>query len=192
MLFAPSVPQIVIEGEGLVVRTPEAADFPHWSALRAQSRDFLTPWEPVWPADDLTRMGFRRRLKRYAHEVEHDLAYPFLIWRGADHVLLGGATLANVRRGIVQAGTLGYWIGAPFAGQGHMTRALRVLVPALFARLRLHRIEAACLPTNIASIRLLERAGFQREGCAREYLCINGRWQDHVLYARLGSDSPPG
>lgn len=188
MLFAPSVPSIRFQGDGLALRTPTPEDYPAWSSLREASRAFLTPWEPIWPSDDLTRAGFRRRLRRYRYEISNDLAYPFLVFRASDDVLLGGITLANVRRGIVQAGTLGYWIGAPFAGQGYMTRALRVLLPDLFRDLRLHRIEAACLPSNVASIRLLERAGFQREGLAREYLCINGSWQDHLLFGRLERD----
>jgi len=192
MLFTPSVPRIQLAGKGLVLRTPRMDDFPAWSGLRMQSRDFLTPWEPLWPPGDLTRAGFRRRLRRYGREIENDIAYPFFLLRASDGALLGGVTLANVRRGIVQAGTLGYWIGAPFARQGYMTRALRVLVPELFARLHLHRIEAACLPSNTASIRLLEGAGFLHEGLAREYLCIAGTWQDHLLYARLASDPPLG
>lgn len=192
MFFSFAPPPIEIAGREFVLRTPCADDFGKWSRLREQSRAFLTPWEPVWPEDDLTRAGFRRRLRRYANEMRGDLAYPFLIWRAEDRTLLGGVTLANVRRGIVQTGTLGYWIGAPFAAQGIMTRTLRLLVPELFARLRLHRIEAACLPGNVPSIRLLEGAGFQREGMAREYLCINGQWQDHLLFARLHSDPPIG
>ena len=69
-----------------------------------------------------------------------------------------------------------------------MTAAVRALVPSAFDALRLHRLEAACIPTNLASIRLLEKTGFRREGYARDYLCINGTWQDHLLYARLQSD----
>ena len=103
-------------------------------------------------------------------------------------MLLGGVTLANVRRGIVQAGTLGYWVGEPFSGQGHMTAALRVLLPFLLGELALHRVEAACIPSNGASIRVLEKCGFVREGLARRYLCINGVWQDHLLFGLLNED----
>jgi ribosomal-protein-alanine N-acetyltransferase len=70
-----------------------------------------------------------------------------------------------------------------------MTRGLRALVPFAFATLRLHRLEAACIPTNAASIALLEKTGFTREGYAREYLCINGLWQDHLLFAQLVGDA---
>ena len=103
-------------------------------------------------------------------------------------MLVGGITLSNVRRGVAQAGNLGYWIGEPHARRGHMNAAVRALLPFAFGGLRLHRVEAACIPSNAASIRLLERNGFTREGYAREYLCINGIWQDHLLYARLKDD----
>jgi ribosomal-protein-alanine N-acetyltransferase len=181
-------PLPAIEGDGIMLRVPQMADFAEWTALRETSRNFLGPWEPTWPADDLTRGAFRRRLKRYAEDLRTDQAYPFFIFRAGDDMLVGGLTLANIRRGVAQAGSLGYWIGAPFAGRGYMTAAVRALIPFAFGAIRLHRLEAACIPTNAASMRLLEKTGFQREGYARQYLCINGSWQDHVLYARLATD----
>ena len=99
--------------------------------------------------------------------------------------MVGGLTLANIRRGVAQAGSLGYWMGLPYMRQGYMTAAVRAVIPFAFTTLRLHRLEAACIPTNAGSIRLLENTGFVREGYAREYLCINGTWQDHLLYGRL-------
>jgi len=177
-----------IAGAGVTLRVPQGGDYAEWAALRESSRDFLGPWEPTWPADDLTRGAFRRRLKRYAEDLRNDLAYAFLIFRSEDNALVGGLTLANIRRGVAQAGSIGYWTGAPFARKGHMTAAMRALVPFCFGTLRLHRLEAACIPGNTASVRLLEKTGFQREGYARNYLCINGVWQDHLLYARLKDD----
>ena len=87
-----------------------------------------------------------------------------------------------------QTATLGYWMGEPFAGRGYMSRAVRAAANFTFGTLRLHRLEAACLAHNASSIRVLERVGFVREGFARSYLRINGRWQDHVLFALLESD----
>jgi ribosomal-protein-alanine N-acetyltransferase len=72
-----------------------------------------------------------------------------------------------------------------------MTAAVSALIPFAFGALRLHRLEAACIPSNAASVRLLEKTGFRREGYAREYLCINGIWQDHLLYALLRTDLAP-
>jgi ribosomal-protein-alanine N-acetyltransferase len=178
-----------ITGAGVTLRLPQSGDFAEWAALRESSRAFLVPWEPTWPADDLTRGAFRRRLKRYAEDLRNDLAYAFLIFRNDDNALVGGLTLANIRRGVAQAGSIGYWVGAPFARKGYMTAAMRALAPFCFTTLRLHRLEAACIPSNTASVRLLEKTGFEREGYARSYLCINGVWQDHLLYARLKDDT---
>ncbi|HEV2957753.1 MAG TPA: GNAT family protein [Xanthobacteraceae bacterium] len=175
----------LIEGAGVFLRAPQSSDYAEWAALRETSRAFLTPWEPTWPADDLTRSAFRRRLRRYAEDQRNDQAYAYFLFRSGDQVLVGGLTLANLRRGVAQAGSLGYWIGAPYARRGYMTAAVAALIPYAFTTLRLHRVEAACIPTNAASISLLEKTGFEREGYAREYLCINGQWQDHLLYARL-------
>lgn len=177
-----------ISGGGVMLRMPQPGDHAEWAALRESSRGFLTPWEPIWPEDDLTRAAFRRRLKRYAEDQRNDLAYAFLIFRCNDNSLLGGLTLANIRRGVAQAGSIGYWIGAPFTRHGYMTAAVRALIPYCFGTLRLHRLEAACIPDNQASIGLLEKTGFRREGYARGYLCINGTWHDHLLYARLAND----
>jgi ribosomal-protein-alanine N-acetyltransferase len=185
--FSELVPAIV--GERVVLRTPQMSDYPEWAALREQSREFLTPWEPTWPADDLTRSSFRRRIKRYTEDYRADLAYAFFLFRSSDDTLLGGLTLANIRRGCAQAGSLGYWMGAPHARRGYMSAAVSAVVPFAFETLKLHRIEAACIPGNIASIRLLEGAAFRREGYARQYLCINGIWQDHLLYARIRGDT---
>ena len=178
----------VVTGDSVLLRAPQMADFAEWTALRAASRDFLVPWEPTWPVEDLTRAAFRRRLKHYAEDLRSDAAYPFFIFRKDDNALVGGLTLTNIRRGVAQAGSLGYWIGAPFARRGYMAAALRAFVPFAFDALRLHRLEAACIPTNTASMLLLEKSGFVREGYAREYLCINGQWQDHLLYARLANN----
>jgi [ribosomal protein S5]-alanine N-acetyltransferase len=180
-----SEPMPSITGNGVTLRTPQMTDFGEWAALREASRDFLTPWEPTWPEDDLTRSAFRRRLRRYADDLRTDQGYALLIYRNSDNAIVGGVTLANIRRGVAQAASVGYWMGQPFARHGYMTAAVRAIIPFAFGTLRLHRLEAACIPTNAGSMRLLENTGFVREGYAREYLCINGIWQDHLLYARL-------
>ncbi|WP_374578800.1 GNAT family N-acetyltransferase [Phenylobacterium sp.] len=171
-----------IEGDGVRLRPPRAADFSEWRELRAQSRDFLQPWEPTWPADDLTRAAFRRRLAAYARDREAGVAFPFFVFRAEDDALSGGITLSNVRRGVAQMGSVGYWCGQPFARQGLTLAATRALTVFAFRTLALHRLEAACLPSNDASRRLLNRAGFCEEGLAQAYLKINGVWRDHVLF----------
>ncbi len=182
-------PQPLVRGDGLYLRPAIAADYPTWARLREQSRAFLTPWEPTWLSDDLTRAAFRRRLRRQAEDMAGDESFAFLIFDSTSDELLGGLTLGGIRRGVAQAATLGYWMGAPHAGKGRMTRAVAAVVRFGFDSLRLHRIEAACIPDNAPSIALLERNGFQREGFARAYLKINDAWRDHILLALLEGEA---
>ena len=181
----------VVYGENVYLRVPQIQDHPAWAELRARSREFLTPWEPTWTASELTKVSFRRRLKHYARDLREDMGYAFFLYRNSDDMLLGGVTLSNVRRGVTQACTLGYWVGAPHAQQGFMTAGVTAAIPFVFDSLRLHRLEAACLQKNTASRRLLERTGFNQEGVARSYLKINGVWQDHLLYALVEDDRRP-
>ena len=177
-----------IHGQKVVLRAPTPADYPEWVQLRFESRRFLAPWEPVWPADELTRLGYRRRIKRYQREIREGTGYPFFIFRTDEPALIGGLTLSHVQRGVTQSAALGYWMGERYARQGYMTDAVRAVVAYAFDTLRLHRVEAACLPHNVASIGLLEKTGFTREGYARSFLCIDGRWQDHLLFAIVAGD----
>jgi len=180
---------LLLRGEGLYLRPAVGADYVEWARLREQSRAFLTPWEPLWPLDDLTRAAFRRRLRRQGEEMSRDESFAFLIFDANSDELLGGLTLGGVRRGVAQAATLGYWMGAPHAGKGRMTRAVAAAARFGFGPLRLHRIEAACIPDNAPSIALLERNGFRREGFAHAYLKINDAWRDHVLLALLEGEA---
>ncbi len=178
----------LLKGERVYLRTPLISDHAQWARVRGDSRAFLTPWEPTWPSDDLTRMAFRRRIRRYQRDAREDDGYALFLFLGDSDTLIGGLTLAHVKRGVTQSCSLGYWMGETYANQGYMSEAVRLVIPYVFGTLKLHRIEAACLPENAPSIRLLEKAGFQKEGYARRYLCINGRWRDHVLFALLADD----
>lgn len=171
-----------VKGEGVTLRSPRASDYEAWAALRQSSQAYLRPWEPTWPEDDLTRAAFKRRLSIYARETDAGNAWPFFIFADSDQALVGAITLSNVRRGVAEAGTLGYWIGQSHAGRGHATAAVRALVAHAFDELKLHRVEAACVPANLASRRVLEKSGFVLEGQARAYLKINGAWADHLLF----------
>ncbi|NEX93545.1 GNAT family protein [Caulobacter sp. 17J65-9] len=183
---------LVLEGEGVRLRPPRSNDYAEWSELRAVSRDFLQPWEPTWPADDLSRAAFRRRLAAYARDMDAGTAYPFFVLRAEDDRLVGGLTLSNVRRGVAQSASLGYWVGRPYARHGYTLAAVHAATRFAFERLRLHRLEAACLPSNAPSRALLLKAGFREEGTARAYLKINGGWRDHLLFGLLEEEAGLG
>ncbi len=173
----------------VLLRRPVLRDWRAWAELRHASRHFLTPWEPAWPYDALSRKAFRRRLRQQAAEWRQGAGITFFVFDRRGGQLLGGISVTNLRRGVAQAASLGYWVGERHARQGLMTEALLVLLDYLFDDLGLHRVEAACLPRNAASRRLLEKLGFREEGRGRGYLRIAGEWQDHVLYALLTEDA---
>lgn len=180
--------KVRLETERLTLRPPTHADFRPWAALRAESRDFLTPWEPTWAPEHLTRKSFTNRVYWAQRSISSGTAVPLFITRREDQALLGAITLDHIRRGPAQAGTTGYWIGAKYARQGYMREAIEALVHYAFVSLDLSRIEAGCLPENTPSRALLEQCGYKYEGVAQSYLQINGRWRNHVLYANLRFD----
>jgi ribosomal-protein-alanine N-acetyltransferase len=179
----------LLRGDCTILRMPLASDYSEWSRLRADSRDFLKPWEPTWPRDDLTRMAFRRRIRRYHREIRADEGYAFFVFEAERGALCGGLTLAHVKRGVTQSCSLGYWMGQRYAGRGLMGDAVRTVIPFCFEVLGLNRVEAATLPHNERSIRLLKRIGFTEEGYARRFLCINGAWRDHILFGLCAGDT---
>ena len=180
--------RVRIETERMTLRLPAHADWTNWANLRRASAAFLTPWEPVWGHDHLSRKAFTNRVYWAQRAEGQGTALPLLMFRRDDGALLGAITLDNIRRGPAQAGTLGYWVGADHARRGFMREAILAVSHHAFQSLDLSRLEAACLPENVASRGVLEKCGFKYEGVAQSYLQINGRWRNHVLYANLRSD----
>lgn len=177
-----------IETERMTLRLPQHGDWRDWAELREVSAKHLTPWEPVWSVDHLTRKAFTNRVYWAQRAEAQGTALPMLLIRRQDQVLLGAITLDNIRRGPAQAGTMGYWIGQPHIRRGYMREAVLAMVHHAFTVLDLSRIESACLPENLASRGVLEKSGFKYEGVAQSYLQIGGRWRNHVLYSNLRSD----
>jgi ribosomal-protein-alanine N-acetyltransferase len=181
-------PLPTLAGTKVLLRPPVARDHAEWAAVRRESQQFLAPWEPKWTEDELERGAWRLRLRRYREERAQGTGMPFLVFDKATGRLAGGITLGNIRQGVAQSGQIGYWMGVNHAGKGLMHEAVLLVVRFGFETMRLHRIEAACIPDNQRSIRVLEKAGFRREGLLRSYLRINGVWQDHLLYALIAGD----
>ena len=177
-----------LTGKRVFLRPPKRRDALKWQKLRMSSKSFLVPWEPSWDASSCTRRAYLRYFKNSNYLANMDRAYSFLIFKTDDKTLLGGINVGNVRRGVSQSASLGYWIGEKYARNGYMKEALKLLIPSLFVDLRLNRIEAATLEENIASKSLLKKIGFKKEGVLRKYLKINGTWRDHILYGLLEND----
>ena len=172
----------------LSLRLPEHRDFREWAKLRHQSRAFLSPWEPIWAADPLSRASFTNRVYWSQRAVTNGTAVPLFVFHKEAGQLVGAITLDNIRRGPSQVGTIGYWVGQQYARQGFMSETIIAMVAHAFGALDLSRVESACLPDNVASRGVLEKAGFKYEGVAQSYIQINGRWRNHVLYAALRGD----
>ena len=171
-----------------MLRSPHRRDHAEWSRLREASREQLERWEPRWSEHEFTPRSFRRRIRWYAEGARRDTSYSFFVCAKEGGRMLGGVTLDAVRRGTTQRAVLGYWLATGETGKGYMTEAVRAVMSFAFRDLKLHRIEAASIPENVASVRVLERAGFEREGYMRSYIRIDGRWEDHLLYAVIDPD----
>lgn len=173
----------VLVGSKVTLRLPRSRDFAQWAKLRSESRAFLEPWEPRWARDELEPQAWRQRMRRYRADFARGIAVSLFIFENASGRLAGGITAGNIRHGAAQSASIGYWMGERYAGRGLMAEAVELLIGHCFGTLRLHRLEAACIPDNNRSVRVLEKAGFTREGLLHSYLKINGIWQDHYLYA---------
>ncbi|MEL7228966.1 MAG: GNAT family protein [Pseudomonadota bacterium] len=179
-----------LETARLHLRRPTMGDFEAWAALRQRSADFLKPFEPLWPADELSRHSYRERLRRQSADISSGRALPWFLFDRENDEMVGGLSVTNIRRGVAQAGTVGYWMGVEHAGQGLMAEALAACCTYCFRHAGLNRLEAGTVLRNERSQRLLRKTGFVEEGIARAYLCINGTWEDHILFAKLASDAP--
>lgn len=179
---------IEVDDKGLFLIKPSIAHYEKWLAARSQSAAFLKPWEPQWPDDDLSPLGFRRRLKAYERHRQSGWGRTFFLFDENTDDLMGGVSLTRISQGANKSATLGYWMSVHHAGKGVMQKTVPAVLDFAFSSLGLKRVEAACLPSNAASMRVLEKTGFRREGFAKEYLEINGKREDHVLFAALASD----
>ena len=133
----------------------------------------------------------RRQFNAYLDRCKRDDFYGFLICRRDDGAIVGNINLFNIVRLGVQNAIVGYFVGAPYARQGHATEALQLVLRFAFGKLKLHRVEASIQPHNKASIALVKRAGFVLEGYSRRLVKIAGKWRDHERWAILVDDWRP-
>ena len=172
-----------LESTRTVVRAPRVDDAEELLMLRLRNREFIAPWDPSRPEAFFTLHGQRAILGAEVDAWRDDRAYAFVVCERPSDRILGRATLDNVARGAFENAMLGYWIDEAAGGRGHATDAARLALRFAFEHARLHRVQAAAIPRNQRSQRVLANAGFRREGRALRYLQIAGVWEDHDLFA---------
>jgi len=184
-----------LETERLVVALPEAEAAPRVLAYFVDNRAHLEPWGPPLPEEFYTLELQTERLVRAREDLAEDRGLRLFFWNRADEAgpVLGNINFSQFSRGPFQSCMLGYGAARPAEGKGMMYEALTAAIDYVFDVLRFHRIQAAYVPTNERSGRLLRRLGFTVEGYARDYLYIGGAWRDHIVTSRTRPDAgPPG
>jgi ribosomal-protein-alanine N-acetyltransferase len=183
----PPVPQPVLPVDELIVRTAGPDDVDAVLDFFARNREFLRPFTPPRTPDFYTRDHWQARVERDAEELARGESLKLYIFEGSGRVI-GTVSCTRIVRAPAHTGQLGYALDERAQGRGVMTRVLPACIRYLFEVQKLHRIGAAYMPTNARSGRLLRRLGFTVEGYARDYLLIDGQWQDHLQTALLNPD----
>lgn len=160
-------------------------------AYKVENLEFFRPFWPAVNPADITPEGHKALVGRLVEKMEEDRAYFFLIYLTQTGSLIGRVNLNGVARGVSQNAFLGYDMACDLNGRGLMTEAVQVALGVAFGDVGLHRVEAAVMPRNLPSIRVLEKNRFRHEGYALRYLQINGKWEDHLLFAKTSDDEDP-
>lgn len=174
-----------LAGSRIALRAPKPSDIPELRTLVRENAEHLRPWSPGPPRTEgpPTITELSRSLARYRQEWKEDCAYVFLITlREPSARIVGRIALTSIVRGPFQNGHVGYWTAVSHQGLGIATEAVGLVIEFGFGKLGLHRLEAAVMPHNLASRRILAKQSFREEGLAKRYLSIAGQWEDHILF----------
>lgn len=182
-----------LQTDRLILRLAEPADIPALLRFHTENMAHLAPTSPATPPDYLTTDYWAREVARNHDDAAHERSIRLrLFLHSAPHAVIGSFTLSAIARGPAQFANVGFALDHAHEGQGLMTEAGHAVIGYAFGELNLHRLNACYLPSNVRSARLLQRLGFVVEGHARDYLRIQGRWQDHVLVGLVNSAWQPG
>lgn len=189
---SPSLSSRIVT-ERLVLRPPRASDVPEMRRALRANFEHLRPWSAAPPPgeDHASLASVSRAILRHRREWKRGQSFVLLVApREDDRQVIGRVALGGVMRGAFQNAYLGYWIDRDRQGRGLTTEAARAVTEFAFRTLGLHRVQAAVMPSNAASLRVLDKAGYRREGTAQKYLCIAGKWENHVIFARTVEEQP--
>jgi ribosomal-protein-alanine N-acetyltransferase len=176
-------------GDLVVLRELTIDDADALLEMRRRNQEFLRPLEPLRPNGFLSPASQRADLEWALRQRQAGLSYAFGIFEADTGALCGRIALSNIVRAAWQNCTVGYYVDEARNGRGYATEAVRLVTRFALGPAGLHRVQAGVMPRNTASIRVVEKNGFRFEGLARNYLQINGVWEDHNIYARTIEDA---
>jgi ribosomal-protein-alanine N-acetyltransferase len=190
-VFDPPPLSTRLVSERLVLRPPRTTDVGELRQRLRKNAAHLRRWSPAPQEgeDPASLTSVSKMVLRHRREWHRGEAYVLLLCaRDEAEAIVGRIALGGVMRGVFQNAYLGYWIDEDHQGRGLMTEAVKATVRFAFSQAALHRVQAAVMPTNPGSMRVLEKAGFRREGFAERYLCIAGNWEDHAIFAATSEE----
>ena len=175
-----------VGGPPVVLRPMVGRDRRQWEELRAENIEWLRPWEATSPEPMTSGLGFRQLVRHFDREASEGRLQPFVI--ETEGRLVGQMHLFAITWGSLRSASAGYWVAESVAGQGIAPFALAAACDHAFLVLGLHRVEVNIRPENAASLRVVEKLGFRKEGLRRRYLHIDGEWHDHRSFALTTED----
>ncbi|WP_026692064.1 GNAT family N-acetyltransferase [Peribacillus kribbensis] len=174
-----------LRGHHIFLRFLEYRDAEALLDMHKRNSEWFQKYSPTFDNDYYTLETKRKYISDSIKQREEDKSYSFGIFLKDHGILIGDVSLFRVARGPLQRCLLGYSLDEEYNGRGFTTEAVSIAVDYAFNRLKLHRIEAGVMLSNPGSMRVLEKAGFQREGIEKKGVKINGQWEDHQIFALL-------
>jgi ribosomal-protein-alanine N-acetyltransferase len=180
---------VTLQDQEIFLRPLRFRDRTQWNRVRAENREWLSPWEatipPISQESYKELPSYYEMVKILNHEARQGRSLSFAIWQGKN--LIGQISLGGIIYGAMRGGHIGYWIDRNYANRGYTTKAVEILTHYAFEELKLHRVEINLRPENASSRRVAEKAGYVFEGERPRYLHIDGQWRDHICFVKENS-----
>jgi len=171
----------ILQTDRCILRIPTVEDLPAIVKFHKENKEHLAPWDPIRSDTFFTESYWQKKVEEFINEFNEERTVRLHIFLLDSNELIGMVNFSRIARGVFHCSGLGYSLGKLYEGKGLMTESLQKAIEYMFNELNFHRIEANYIPTNQKSEKLLNKLGFEKEGYAKSYLKIAGKWQDHVL-----------